>query len=134
MSLFKDLSRLFFLLFLALMLPAAAGAEESSAVAPATAGAQATAPIAKSADPTDGMLDLRLFPPKSMFQFVRHFAGIILNRHEKHPLVQCLKAKKIRVECDREVPAQVDGDPAGFTPATVEVHPMAFKVLVPKMF
>lgn len=88
-------------------------------------------PIARSADPTDGVLDLRLFPPKSMFQFVKHFAGVILNRHEKHPHVQCLRAKKIRVECDREVAAQVDGDPAGFTPANVEVHPLALKVLVP---
>lgn len=88
-------------------------------------------PIAKSADPSDGLLDLRLFPPRSMFQFAGHFARLILNRHEKHPAVQCLTARKIRVECESEVPAQVDGDPAGFTPATIQVHPMALKVLVP---
>jgi diacylglycerol kinase family enzyme len=88
-------------------------------------------PIANTADPGDGLLDLRLFPPKSMFQFLRHFAGVVFNRHEKHPLVQCLQAKKVRVECDREVPVQVDGDPAGFTPATIQVQPASFQVLVP---
>jgi lipoprotein-anchoring transpeptidase ErfK/SrfK len=50
MSLFKDLTRLFFLLFLVLMLPVAAGAEESPAGAPAIAGTQATPPATKSAD------------------------------------------------------------------------------------
>ncbi len=88
-------------------------------------------PIAKSADPSDGLLDLRLFPPKSMFQFARDFARVMLNRHEKHPTIQCLTAKKIRVECNSNAPAQVDGDPAGFTPATIQVHPLALKVLVP---
>ncbi len=88
-------------------------------------------PIAKSADPQDGLLDLRLFPPKSMFQFVTHFARMLFRRHEKHKAVQCMQAKKIRVECDEEVPVQVDGDPAGFTPVTIQVHPKALTVLVP---
>jgi diacylglycerol kinase family enzyme len=88
-------------------------------------------PIANSADPNDGLLDLRLFPPKSMFQFVRHFANVICNRHEQQKSVQCLRAKKVRVECDREVAVQVDGDPAGFTPATIRVHPAALQVVVP---
>jgi diacylglycerol kinase family enzyme len=56
---------------------------------------------------------------------------VVFNRHEKHPLVQCLQAKKVRVECDREVPVQVDGDPAGFTPATIQVQPASFQVLDP---
>jgi diacylglycerol kinase (ATP) len=88
-------------------------------------------PIAKSANPHDGLLDVRLFPPKSLWQFVGHFARLICNRHEQHKLVQCLTARKIRVEAGTEVPVQVDGDPAGFTPATIEVHRNLLKVLVP---
>lgn len=88
-------------------------------------------PIAKSADPNDGLLDLRLFSPKSMVQFLQQFASILRGSHERLPTVQCLQAKTIRVTCDEEVPVQVDGDPAGFTPATIRTHPGAFHVLVP---
>lgn len=88
-------------------------------------------PIAKSADPKDGLLDVRLFSPQSMFQFLGNFASIIRGRHESLPTVQCLQAKTIRVECDEEVPVQVDGDPAGFTPATIRTQPRALKVVVP---
>ena len=88
-------------------------------------------PIAKSADPCDGVLDIRLFPPKTLFQFAGHFGRVIFGRHELHKEVQCLRAKKVRIECDRDVPAQVDGDPAGFTPATIEVHPAALRLLSP---
>lgn len=88
-------------------------------------------PIAKSADPNDGLLDLRLFSPTSMFPFLRQFGSVIRGRHERLPNVQCLRAKTIRVECEQEVPVQVDGDPAGFTPATIHTQPAALQVLVP---
>ncbi len=88
-------------------------------------------PIAKSADPNDGLLDLRLFSPKSLGQFAGHFARLICHRHERHASVQCLQAKKVRVECDRPVPVQVDGDPAGFTPATIQLEPAGLRVIVP---
>ncbi len=90
-------------------------------------------PIARSADPTDGLLDVRLFPPKSRLEFARHFAGVVCGRHETGDLVQRLRAKRIRVECDVEVPAQVDGDPAGFTPAVIQVQPQGFQLLVPPL-
>ena len=88
-------------------------------------------PIARSADPTDGLLDLRLFPPKSRFQFARHFADVVCGRHETGTLVERLRAKTVRVECDQPVPVQVDGDPAGLTPASIEIRPHGFQLLVP---
>lgn len=88
-------------------------------------------PIAKAADPHDGLVDVRLFSPKTRFQFLKQFASVVRGRHERLPSVQCLQAKAIRVECDREVPIQVDGDPAGFTPATIRVQSGGFRAVVP---
>lgn len=88
-------------------------------------------PIAKSADPNDGLLDLRLFSPRTRLQFLRQFGNVILGRHEGLPSVQCLKARTIRVEAEEEIPVQIDGDPGGFTPAVISVQAEAFQVLVP---
>lgn len=88
-------------------------------------------PIAKTADPHDGLLELRLFSPKSTFQLLRHFTNVIRGRHERLASVQCVQARTVRVESEREVAVQVDGDPAGFTPATIQVQRESFRVLVP---
>ncbi|RPI77647.1 MAG: diacylglycerol kinase, partial [Planctomycetaceae bacterium] len=87
-------------------------------------------PMARRADPSDGLLDLRLFQGGSAFQMVRYFCNLALGRHEQLPDVVCRTARCVRIASRKPVPLQVDGDPAGTTPAEVCVLPGALQVFV----
>lgn len=87
--------------------------------------------LAGSARDDDGLLDLRLFERGSAFHMLRYLSNIVLGGHERLGDVKTGRSAKIRVESDVPVPIQVDGDPAGWTPATIEVLPGALDVFVP---
>ncbi|MDA1015547.1 MAG: diacylglycerol kinase family lipid kinase [Planctomycetota bacterium] len=86
---------------------------------------------ATSADPSDGLLDVRLFERGSTFQVIRYGAKIAMGSHERLPDVASVTAKSIRIESDQPVPVQIDGDPAGFTPLEISVVPRALELMVP---
>jgi len=88
-------------------------------------------PVARSARPDDGLLDLRLFQPRSAFQMLRYFYKVAFGLHEQLDDVTSAHAKTIRIESDEPVPIQADGDPAGWTPVEVTMLPEAFEVFVP---
>jgi diacylglycerol kinase family enzyme len=88
-------------------------------------------PVAKTARDDDGRLDLRLFQPSTPFQMMGDFCKVALNLHERSVNVTSLEATDVRVESDIPVPIQIDGDPFGFTPATVRVLRSALEVFVP---
>jgi diacylglycerol kinase family enzyme len=56
---------------------------------------------------------------------------VALGIHERLPDVESVPARRIRIESDVPVPIQVDGDPAGWTPAEICVLPAALQVIVP---
>ncbi len=85
-------------------------------------------PVAPSARGDDGLLDVRLFERGSAFQMVRYLCNVALGRHERLPDVASRAACRIRIDADRPVPLQADGDPAGFTPAEISVLPGALEV------
>ena len=88
-------------------------------------------PVAASAAEDNGLLDLRLFRRGSTFQMMRYFYKVALGKHEGLEDVQIVQAKRIRVDSDEPVAIQVDGDPAGRTPAEVYVLPQALELFVP---
>lgn len=85
---------------------------------------------AVSARDNDGLLDVRLFERGSAFQMWRYFYNVMRGTHESLRDVRKLQAARIRVEADRPVAVQVDGDPAGMTPVEVRVLPGALEVMV----
>jgi len=87
--------------------------------------------VAESARGDDGHLDLRLFQRRSAFQMLRYLYKVSLGMHEELDDVQTAWAQRVRIEADEPVPIQVDGDPAGWTPAEILVLPSALDVLVP---
>ncbi len=89
-------------------------------------------PFAPQATGEDGQLDLCLFQQGSTFQMARYLGHVIAGRHQSLPDVACLKASRVRIEADVAVPWQMDGDPAGFTPVTLEVLPAALEVFAPR--
>jgi len=87
--------------------------------------------MASSAHENDGLFDLRLFQRGGSFQMWRYFLNLMLGRHEQLPDVKSKTAVKVRWESDCPIPIQVDGDPAGTTPAEFEMLPGAVEVVVP---
>jgi diacylglycerol kinase (ATP) len=87
--------------------------------------------VARTARGDDGTLDVRLFGRGSAFQMVRYLCNLALGTHEQLPDVESLAGRRVRIESDVPVPIQVDGDPAGFTPAEIRVLPGALEVLAP---
>jgi diacylglycerol kinase family enzyme len=88
-------------------------------------------PVARTARGDDGRLDLRLFERGSAFQMVRYLCNLALGTHERLSDVISLTACRVRIEADRSVPLQADGDPAGFTPAEISLLPGALEVFAP---
>lgn len=89
-------------------------------------------PFAPQAHGDDGQLDLCLFEQGSTFQMLRYLGYVLAGRHQSLPDVTCLNASHVRIEADTPVPWQMDGDPAGFTPVTLDVLPAALDVFAPR--
>lgn len=79
----------------------------------------------------DGLLDLCVVYKRSWLGRLVVLGDIVL-RHERRRLwVRYNTFTKVVIETKTPVAIQVDGDPAGHTPATFEVVPGALKVIVP---
>ncbi len=88
-------------------------------------------PFAAQAKGNDGLLDVRVFEKGSTFQMLKYCYKVARRKHEQMPDVHCATAKSVRVEADEPVFAQVDGDPAGMTPATIQIQPATIDFIVP---
>jgi len=90
--------------------------------------------IARSADPTDGLLDLVLFTGTSRPSLAVFWLGIPAGLHLRGRDVTYLRASEADLvpADDREtIWLQTDGELAGRLPAKVKVYPHALEVLVP---
>ena len=88
--------------------------------------------FARRARGDDGLFDVRLLERGTAFQMWRYFLNLICGRLEKLPDVKSVTATHVRWESDVPVPIQVDGDPAGWTPAEFSILPGAVEILVPQ--
>jgi diacylglycerol kinase (ATP) len=87
--------------------------------------------MATGARDNDGLFDLRLFQRSGAFQMWRYFLNLMFGTHERLTDVKSMTGVKVRWESDVPIPIQVDGDPAGTTPAEFEILPRALEVVVP---
>ncbi|MBM3998191.1 MAG: hypothetical protein FJ297_01395 [Planctomycetes bacterium] len=78
----------------------------------------------------DGRLDVRTFRRGSLFRGLAYLAAVAIRRHERLRDVVCESATSVRIEADRPVPFQLDGDPGGETPVDVRVAPRHWLLLV----
>ena len=88
-------------------------------------------PVVPTAVGADGLLDVRIFPFPTTTSTFKLLWDIPWGWHETDPRVQKLRCQTLRIEADSPVPIQVDGDPAGFTPATITIEPGSLTVLRP---
>jgi diacylglycerol kinase (ATP) len=85
------------------------------------------------AAPDDGWLDICVFEkaPMDKVGFVTQIAAVIARRHLRDPRVRYYRARRVEVESDPPVQAQLDGDVVGRTPQVIEIAPRVLTVFVP---
>ena len=78
--------------------------------------------------PGDGFLDVLVFKgPKS--DSFRLLPKIYFGEHVPHPHIAEMRAKvAVRVEADRPLPIEADGEVLGITPASFQVIPQAIRM------
>jgi YegS/Rv2252/BmrU family lipid kinase len=81
--------------------------------------------IAPMADITDGLLDVAILGDFGKVDLVRNVPNVYRGKHTTHPKFMHFPAKSIRVECIEPARVQVDGELAGYAPATFTVEPGA---------
>ena len=86
--------------------------------------------ITHRATAADGLLDVCIFPGRSLLTKLRHLFLVFIGRHEDDPEVTYLQVRELLVAARSPIPIQVDGEPFGTTPARVEIVPGAVRALV----
>lgn len=87
--------------------------------------------MAPEADVQNPRLVCCLFQRPGPWAVLRYGWGVLTGRHLRYPDVRRWETSRVEVGSARPVPVQVDGDPFGTLPLTVEVAPDAVRVLVP---
>jgi diacylglycerol kinase family enzyme len=79
----------------------------------------------------DSLLDVCAFQGRSAWSGIRYWIGVLTGRHIN--MCDCIqvKAAQIVVRADHPVPYQLDGDPGGVLPLTIDVLPARVTLCVP---
>ena len=80
----------------------------------------------------DGLLDIRVFKGMGPAWVFRHLAGVFTNRHLRDPMVSHYQGRQVTIYTAEPFPVQLDGEPVGMTPITIQVVPRSLRVLVPR--
>jgi diacylglycerol kinase (ATP) len=90
-------------------------------------------PILPYARADDGVLDVCALPCQSRGDLVRLFLKAAAGEHLRAEGVVYVKGRHVRIVAPegQAVPVQVDGDPAGHTPAEIDLLPIRLPFIVP---
>jgi YegS/Rv2252/BmrU family lipid kinase len=86
--------------------------------------------ITHHATAADGLLDVCIFPGRSLLTKLRHLALVVIGRHDHDPEVEYFQVRELHIAARPALPLQVDGEPFGTTPARIQVVPGALRALV----
>ena len=78
----------------------------------------------------DGRLDLCAFRRGSFRWGFWYFVNLVLRRHGRLADCQLIRARRFRIESDRPVPYELDGDPGGNLPLDITIQPNRLTLLV----
>jgi diacylglycerol kinase family enzyme len=88
-------------------------------------------PLAPHARPDDGMLDICVIPVDSPVDAVQKFLHAAAGEHLLIEGVVYARGKRIEIHSKDPAPIQIDGDPAGLTPAIINLLPIRVPFIVP---
>ena len=80
----------------------------------------------------DGLLDLCVFHKRGLLGRLVMLLDFMLTREQRRLWVRYNTFKEVTISTSTPVAIQVDGDPAGYTPATFTVVPGVLKAIVPQ--
>ena len=86
----------------------------------------------KEADMQDGLLDVCVFKHMNYLALIRYFRGALFGSLTKFTDVNYFKARHLRVEANRHVPLEADGELVGHAPVEFSVRRRKLRVLVPE--
>lgn len=87
--------------------------------------------ICPQANPYDGQLDVTTFEGGSFWHGLFHLSSIVVGQHSNLAGVSNVQGRCIRIESERKVPFQVDGDPGGELPVEIETLAGRLAIIVP---
>jgi len=89
--------------------------------------------IARSVRLSDEQFEVVLFEGRHTARYVKHFAGMMLNRRSSMKGVTVLRTDCVTISDpqDRRVYVQIDGEFAGRLPAEIRIVPDALTLLTP---
>jgi diacylglycerol kinase family enzyme len=90
-------------------------------------------PVAARARADDGLLDLVVFERSGVLNLARYIGAVMRRQLERLRDVKYRLVRRVHLRSRRPVPLQVDGDPAGFLPVTIEVAPGMLHLLAPEV-
>lgn len=86
--------------------------------------------IAPTADVVDGLLDVVIIKKSDVGDLANIFFSIFSGEHVNHPNVIYFKSNNIKLNTIGDINIDIDGEYGGKLPATFQVVPKAFKILV----
>jgi diacylglycerol kinase (ATP) len=86
----------------------------------------------KEADMQDGLLDVYVFRYMNYLALMRYLRGTLFGSLASFSDVDHFKARSLRVEANREVPLEADGELVGHSPVEFLVRRRKLRVLVPE--
>jgi len=86
--------------------------------------------VAPHAKPDDGLFDITLWSGYRLRDFAFKGQDIYSGKHVENPQTRCFQAKTVRVESEKQVLLDVDGEQPGQLPASMRLLPLALKLKV----
>ena len=87
--------------------------------------------VCREASVTEPGLHLVTLAEDNALSALRYGLALMMGRLDRARGVKVLSAERISITAARRVPAQVDGDPFGVTPLTIEPAPLPVSIIVP---
>jgi diacylglycerol kinase (ATP) len=87
--------------------------------------------VTPGARPDDGLLDVLTIGDVTKVDFVRTFPKIYRGTHVRHPKIDTMQGRTVRIESSEPLPIALDGEQPGTTPLEVDLVPGALRLRVP---
>jgi len=79
----------------------------------------------------DGFIEVWLFEGNRTATLMKYIWLLLRGEHADHQGITCVQGREVRIETEKRIPVQRDGDPFGFTPIVCRVDHKALNLLVP---
>ncbi|MDF2949822.1 MAG: dagK [Sedimentibacter sp.] len=96
-----------------------------------SAGAGGFKKLCPDAKIDDGLLDIVIFEKANNSDLLQVFSKIFNGQHITHPKVHYYQGKNIKIDCEKELQIDTDGDMGGYVPAEISSVHNAIEILIP---